>query len=125
MVILCDCLRKQREPVVKRELLRELREEWNKKLEGHFPNLPAFESDLRKPVGDLIEQDTWVAGCISRIAKNGKLDKKLHHLLVVDQDLTDRIANTKDPRKYEFLEYKAQLDHLIRLARQILELGDD
>ena len=109
---------------MKRELLMELREEWAKKLEGHFPNPPQLGSDLREPIGDLIEHDAWVAGCISRIVKNGKLDRKLHHLLVVDQDLTDRIANTNDPRKYEFLEYKAQLDHLIRLARQILGLDD-
>jgi hypothetical protein len=110
---------------MERQLFRELREEWEKYRVEPFPKPPQLGSDLREPVGDLLEHDAGVAGCISRIAKKGKLDEKLHHLLVVDQDLTDRIANTKDPRKYEFLEYKTQLDHLIRLARQILELGDD
>lgn len=102
----------------KQKLIEDLRMKWDNL---HWPGLPPFSSDLRKPASDLVLQDTFVAGCISRIIKDGELDEKLRHVLTVDQDLTNRIAATDDPKTEELLQYKNQFDECIRLARLILQ----
>ncbi|MCP4524590.1 MAG: hypothetical protein GY833_01560 [Aestuariibacter sp.] len=105
------------------ELLKDLKEKWEKWRDVSWPGLPPFHSDLREPACDLMTQDTFVAGCISQIVQKESLDRKLWHILVVDQNLTNRISNANDhPLKRDLLNYKIQMDELICLARTILGL---
>jgi len=89
----------------------------------HWPGLPPFSSDLNGPACQLMEQDTFIAGCISQIIKKGKLDEKFWPILRVDQNLTRQIANTQDPKTADFLAYKMQLDECIYVAQKILNLN--
>ncbi|MDY7042336.1 MAG: hypothetical protein SVX38_15885, partial [Chloroflexota bacterium] len=89
-----------------------------------WPGLSPFDDDLYDAACDVMELDTFIAGCISQVIETGKLDKKFWHVLVVDQDLTNRIANMNDPKKHKLLEYKTELDDCIHLARVILQLEE-
>ena len=103
-----------------RQLITELRQKWSELKELGWPGLPPYESSLNEPACDLMQQDSFVAGCISRLVNDGRLDERFWAVLVVDEELTSRIAATDDPQKDDFLHYKSGLDECIRLARDIL-----
>lgn len=72
------------------ELIAELKVRFN---DLDWPGLPPFENDLNEPACNLMEQDRFVAGCLSQIIENnGELDKNFWPILLVDNDLTKQIA---------------------------------
>lgn len=104
----------------KETLIQQLGEKWTNM---HWPeHLPAFESPLNPAVSDLMMDDTFIAGYLSRVVDEGELDEHLWDKLEVNEDLTERIAKADDPLAKEYLSYKLQLDECIRLARKIIEM---
>jgi len=88
-----------------------------------WPLLPEYDSDLYLPACDLMELDSYLAGCFQQITDSTQLPKEYYHLLQLDEDLTLRLAFSTDSRKDEFVRYKNILDRCIILARKALSLN--
>ena len=87
-----------------------------------WPKRPLPTSELNDAVDDLMESKTWIAGCFNQILVNQDLPEHLHRILTVDEELTERIKASQDPRRYEFLVFKLSMDECIRLSNLFLEL---
>ena len=87
-----------------------------------WPGLPSTTSDLYEPACELMEKDTFLAGCFQKIISHGSLDEKYWQLLAINEGLTHRIANTDDAKTLATLAYKQKLDECIQLAQKIVQL---
>lgn len=90
-----------------------------------WPYLPAPDSDLYLVACDLLELDTYLAGCFQRIIDSGELPMEYRHLLRIDESLTLRLAVCHDQRKDEFLLYKKLLDECILLAHRAINIRNE
>lgn len=90
-----------------------------------WPYIPAPDSDLYPVACDLMELDTYLAGCFQRIIDSGELPMEYHHLLCIDENLTLRLSACQDERKEEFLLYKKVLDECILLAHKAINIHNE
>ena len=89
-----------------------------------WPDLPSPDSDLYIPACDLMELDTYLAGCFQQIIDTGQLPEAYHHLLYVNDDLTLRLSASKDDRKDAYVFYKRILDDCVMEARRAIHIQD-
>ena len=107
----------------RQQLKREkLRERWRT---AKWPYLPAPDSDLYLVACDLMELDTYLAGCFQRIIDSGELPTEYRHLFRIDENLTLRLSACQDERKGVFLLYKKLLDECILFAQKSINIHDE